>query len=194
MAEETKEPKKEKASEGKSSSGILIWAIMAVIVVICTGSGLLLGRLFAKPDTSAAKEVDANAAEASAAAEAPNKDEPASAKLSDNPSADSWYYELDPVVANLNEPGATRYVRASLILEVSGQVDQKQTTEIFNAKKPVLANWLTIYMASLSLDEIRGDKNLKRIQSQVLDSFNEKLFSDSQPMIKSVLFKEFAIQ
>ena len=54
--------------------------------------------------------------------------------------------------------------------------------------------WLTVYLASLHLEDIRGDNNLKRIQSQVMDAFNEKLFPDSKPKIKNVLFKEFAVQ
>ena len=59
---------------------------------------------------------------------------------------------------------------------------------------PILTNWLTIYLASLSLEDIRGDRNLKRIQIQILDAFNEQLFPNQKPKIKRVLFKEFAIQ
>jgi len=58
----------------------------------------------------------------------------------------------------------------------------------------ILKNWLTIYLASLTLEDIRGDTNLKRIQTQIKDAFNEKLFPDSKPQIEHVLFKEFAIQ
>ena len=57
-----------------------------------------------------------------------------------------------------------------------------------------MTNWLTIYLASLSLGDIRGDKNLRRIQSQITDAFNEILFPDAKPQIENVLFKEFPIQ
>ena len=105
-----------------------------------------------------------------------------------------WYYDLDPVVANLDEPGVTRYVRATLTLAISPEADTGKTTAYLNEKKPLLTNWLTIYLASLRLEDIRGDKNLRRIQSEVLDTFNEKVFPDAKPRIEKVLFKEFAIQ
>ena len=117
--------------------------------------------------------------------------------LMEDSSADSeknWYYDLEPAVANLDVPGVTRYVRAALTLEISLEVDPKKGTVYLEQKTPLLKDWLTIYLASLSLEDIRGDRNLKRIQSQILDSFNEKLFPDAKPQIKKVLFKEFAIQ
>jgi flagellar basal body-associated protein FliL len=106
----------------------------------------------------------------------------------------TWYYHLEPVVANLDVPDVTRYVRVSLTLEISPEVSEKKGVAFIDERKPILTNWLTIYLSSLSLEDIRGDRNLKRIQSQVLDTFNEKLFPNSKPQIKCVLFKEFAVQ
>ena len=109
----------------------------------------------------------------------------------------SWYYnppEPLVVIANLNEPGVNRYVRMSLIVEVSSAVDQVKGTAFLNEKKPLLINYLTVYLSSLSIQDVRGDKNLKRIQSQIKDLLNEKLFPDSKPQITSILFKEFSIQ
>jgi flagellar basal body-associated protein FliL len=57
-----------------------------------------------------------------------------------------------------------------------------------------LKNWLTIYLSSQTIEDIGGDKNLRRIQSQILDAFNERLFPNTKPKIKEVLFKEFAVQ
>jgi len=77
---------------------------------------------------------------------------------------------------------------------MSSEVDEKKGVVFLDEKKPILTSWLTIYLAGLSLEDTRGDRNLKRIQSQVLDTFNEKLFPDSKPQIRNVLFKEFAVQ
>jgi flagellar basal body-associated protein FliL len=186
IKQETQEPAQKPAQEKKSSVGMLTWLIMLVIVIVCCGSGLLLGKLLAKPSQKPAP---------AAQEQNPSKEQiPAPADTqSSNPSA-SWYYNLEPVVANLDEPGATRYVRATLTLEISNKVDEKKAIAFLDGKKPVLINWLTIYLAGFGLDDIRGDKNLKRIQSQILDSFNEKLFEGSKPMIKNILFREFAIQ
>lgn len=192
MAEEKKQEtkdKKEPTGEKKSSSGLLTWIIMTVIVVVCAGSGLVLGKLFAKPQAPTAEANDQNSAP-----EKKKTDAKAENKEAGNPS--DRYYNLDPVVANLNEPGATRYVRVTLTIELNDKANIKTAIQTIEEKKPVITNWLTIYLTSLTLDDIKGDKNLKRIQNQILDSFNEKLISgsDSKPMIESILFKEFAIQ
>ena len=178
----------EKTDEKAPSTGVLTWVIMAVIVLVCAGAGFGLGRLFAgsrTPQTAEPSWEDKST-------------RPEDLKVkADGSVADSqktWYYDLEPVVSNLDVPGVTRYVRAVLTLEISPEVDKDKGGVFIDEKKPVLTNWLTIYLASLTLDDIRGDRNLKRIQSQILDSFNEKLFPDAKPQIKHILFKEFAIQ
>ena len=105
-----------------------------------------------------------------------------------------WYYNLDPVVANLDEPGATRYIRTAFVLEMSPDISIEKGTALLDQKKPLIANLLTIYLAGLNIETTRGDKNLKRIQSELCDTFNERLFPESKPMVKRVLIKEFAIQ
>jgi flagellar basal body-associated protein FliL len=186
---------------------MLAWLIMAAIVVVCAGSGLVLGKLFAKPQTKIVEANDQNSTTQSPVPEKPKKKPAAKShggghgeggESKGNSALNGKYYNLDPVVANINEPGATRYVRLTLTLELDDSAELETIVQIIEEKKPVITNWLTIYLASLSLDDIQGDKNLKRIQGQILDSFNEKLLPDSKPdskpVIKSILFKEFAIQ
>ena len=185
--QEKQDATKTESSDKKSLVGrFLPWIIMAVVVVVFAGAGLTLGRIFAGSKTSQTPGV-------------PGQDQSAQvenleAKGSSADNQKTWYYDLEPVVANLNVTDVTRYVRASLILEVSSEVDEQKGKAFFAEKKPILTNWLTVYLASLGLEDIRGDMKLKRIQSQVLDAFNEKLFPDSKPKIKSILFKEFAVQ
>ncbi|MHC4482361.1 MAG: flagellar basal body-associated FliL family protein [Planctomycetota bacterium] len=185
--QEKEEEKTEEKTEQKTSRITpLQWIIMAVAMVVCAGAGFGLGRLFGPFP-------------ASATTESPQQDEAArieDLKL-DSPTTNSqevWYYELEPVVANLDEPGVTRYVRAALRLVINSQMNQKKTTAFLEEKKPLLTDWLNVYLASLSLEDIRGDRNLRRIQSQILDTFNEKLFPDTKPQIEKILFKEFAVQ
>ena len=73
-------------------------------------------------------------------------------------------------------------------------ISEEEGKAFLDEKKPVLINWLTVYLSSLSLDDIRGDRNLRSIQSHVRDAFNEQLFPDSQAQIKQVLIKEFPVQ
>lgn len=185
--QEGKEEKKADAGEKKSLvTRFLPKVIIVVVVVIFAGAGFTLGRLIAGSPTS-------QTAGASENGQSPDL-ENIKAKGSKADSQKGWYYHLEPVIANLNVADVTRYVKASLTLEVSSELDEEKGTAFLDEKKPVLTNWLTVYLASLSLDDIRGDTNLKRIQSQVLDAFNEKLFPDSKPKIKNILFKEFAVQ
>jgi len=180
---EKKDDKKTKEDEKSSGDDILQWIIMAVIVVVCAGAGFGLGRLLAATRTPKT-------------AEPPQGNKPAEAGelTTKTNSQKNWYYDLEPVVANLDEPGVTRYVRATLTLEISSEVDEKKGTVFLNEKKPILTNWLTIYLAGLNIENIRGNRNLKRIQLQILDAFNEKLFPDAKPRVRKILFKEFAIQ
>ncbi len=188
--EEQKDSEDQSSDKKASGGGILLWIILAVVIALCAGAGFGLSRLLAGSRTPAT------------GAEPTQQDESAQAKdlkadapdLSGGDSRKSWYYSLESVVANLNEPGVTRYVRATITLEINPEVDEKKGTAFLEEKNPLLTNWLTIYLAGLGLEDIRGDRNLKRVQSQILDAFNEKLFPDAKPQIKHILFKEFAIQ
>jgi len=184
--EEQKDAEKEKTDEKTSGTGFLRWIIMAVVVALCAGAGFGVGRFLTGSSTPET-------------AESSQQDEPARLEdlNEDGLPADEkvWYYDLEPpTVANLDEPGVTRYVRVSLTLAIGSGVDQKKGNALLEEKNPLLRNWLAIYLASLNLEDIRGDKNLMRIQLQILDAFNEKLFPDAKPQIRKILFKEFAVQ
>jgi len=184
--EKQEDEKKREATNRKTSGGVLPWIIMFVVVVSCGGVGFVLGRFCAASGIlKPAKHTQANT---------PTQLEYLNADAPAEKSENGWYYDLEPIIANLNEPGVTRYVRVKLTLEIGTEVDQKEGNAFFNEKNPLLTNWLAIYFASLNLENIRGDNNLKRIQSQIRDSFNEQLFPDSKPKIRRVLFKEFAVQ
>ena len=106
----------------------------------------------------------------------------------------SWYYDLDPVVVNLNDPGVTRYVRISLTLEVSSAMDEKEGRPFLDQKKPLMKHWLTLFLSNQTIEDARGEKNLMRMQTQISDTLNNGLIPGGKPRIKNVLFKEFAIQ
>ena len=185
-AEQKEESKAEKSDKPVSSGGILPWIIMFVVVVLCTCAGLVAGRFFAGlhgSRTDGYSEEDGGAQRQNIIAGS-----------STTTSQEVWYYDLEPVVANLDEPGVARYVRLSLTLGVSSNVDKEKGTAFLDRNKPYLKNWLTIYLASLSLEDIRGDKNLRFVQSQILDGINEELFPNAKPQINKILLKEFAIQ
>jgi flagellar basal body-associated protein FliL len=180
-----KTEKDEKAQSVGTKISILTWIIMATAVVIFAGSGFILGRLFAG---SSAPKTAEPAKETAQTKEAVKADSTA-----DN--GDTWYYnDLESIVVNPDEPGATRFVRVGLILEISSDLSEEKAKELINGKKPPLVNWVNIYFKGLTLDQMRNDQDMKRIQSQILDGFNEILFPGAKPQIKRVLIREFNIQ
>lgn len=189
--EEQQEPAIKEGGEGGKRSMVgrlLPWIIMLLIVVVCAGAGFGLGRLFAASRTSGQPGSDSSQNSTN------QMDELKAHGDLDEGSKTVWYYDMEPVVANLNEPNVSRYVRASLTLEISNEVDQKKGTAFLDEKKPILVDLLFVYLSSLRIEDVRGDKNLKSIQAHIRDDFNEKLFPNSKPQIKRVLIKEFPIQ
>ncbi|MGA2677973.1 MAG: flagellar basal body-associated FliL family protein [Sedimentisphaerales bacterium] len=203
---------KDKAEKSKSRS-FLPFIIIGVIVLVAAGVGIGLGRLLASSSKPASaeeaekgKEATAEKSAAKPAAEKGEKsksEKPAGEKSKSESSksekntvkeGEPWYYNLDPVVANLDEPGATRYIRTAFTLEMSPDISAEKGIALLDQKKPLIANLLTIYLAGLNIETTRGDKNLKRIQSELCDTFNEQLFPESKPMVKRILIKEFAVQ
>jgi flagellar basal body-associated protein FliL len=195
---------KDKAEKGKGRSIVPI-AIVTVIVLVAAGAGVGLSRLFA----GSSRQKQADDATASAEKEIPKSDEKSEGGKKESEKSkgekpksvtaaikgdDGWYFNLDPVVANLDEPGATRYVRAAFTLEMPAELNIDKGTAFLEQKKPLITNLLTIYLAGLNIESIRGDKNLKRIQADLCDLFNERLYPDSKPMIRRILIKEFAVQ
>ena len=184
--QQQEDPKAQKADKKPLLKSLLPKMTIPVVVVFCAGAGFGLGRFFSGP-------AEAEAIETAEQGQAEQMD----SLKADDAAADSqktWYYDFEPVVANLDEPGVTRYVRVSLTLEMNSEVDQKKGVAFIEEKTPILTNWLTIFLASLSLEDIRGDRNLRTIQSRIRDAFNEKLFPDARPQIEHILFKEFAVQ
>jgi flagellar basal body-associated protein FliL len=181
-----KEKPKDSQSDKKSIiARLLPYVIMFFVAAIGAGGGFGLSRLLAG---GSEKSTDANSADTSNTQSNDTKNAGA------DKSGSSWYYDLDPVVANLNEPSVTRYVSASLTFEMNRGYDEKKGRAFLDEKKPVIINWLTIYLSGLTIENIRGDKNLMSIKSHIRESLNETLYPGSKPEIKDVLIQKFPIQ
>jgi flagellar basal body-associated protein FliL len=189
---ETAKKGKEKADEKGDKEGdkkaliprLLPWIIMAVVIAVCAGGGFGLGRLFGSQRTSEQAEAGGESdTSAQAAANGSNAE-----------SRPVWYYDLDAVVANPDVPGATRYVKAALTLQMNGAISKEDGDALIKEKKPILIDWLNIYLKSLTIEDMTGDKNMMRIKVQILDAFNEQLFGDAKPQIEKILFREFPLQ
>jgi len=174
---------------GSAGKGKLFLILCAAVAFLAAGAGY--GVAVLTTGTTPLAPASAQAGEAPV----PGEDEPAAA-AADEPGAEAetfLYKDLDPITVNLNEPRLARYVHASVTLgiredefnDVSPQVD---------ARTNVLRDWLTVYLTSLTLDDVRGPENLNRIRREILDAFNTELWPDATPKIRKVLFKEFAVK
>ena len=103
------------------------------------------------------------------------------------------YYEFESIAVSLNEPRMDRYLRIAIVLAFK-EHDGDTARELLTRKKPELKSWLTVFLSGRRLDDVRGDKNLNRLQREIQDALNQKLWSDSRPLIDHVLFKDLAVQ
>jgi len=185
--QQDQEPKPEKRSRNKKEN-IIAGSVFGGIILVFALSGFFLGEVLVKtlrPDPMvAAQFLNSSQSEQSAQASEEDSSDPGK----------TWFYDLEPVVANLDEPGATRYIRATLKLEILNSLTEKEGEELLKEKAPHLINWLSIYLASLSLEDARGERNLRRMQSDVLVEFNQILFPNAKPHVNHILFKGFSIQ
>ena len=189
---EAKEEEKPKAESKKASSFLLFtWLILGAIVMAGFAGGFALAQLLAGDGSDSAQQTEADGTEAGTTPE----DAAINDLLVDKPQDEKlWPFDLEPVIANLDEPGVTRYARVTITLQLSPQMNQEKGSPFLEGKKPVLRDWLTTYIAGLNLERVRGTRNLARIKKEVRDSFNELLFPQSKPFINDILFKEFAVQ
>jgi flagellar basal body-associated protein FliL len=184
--ERSKSPEPQAPKAGGPLTKVLPWLIPTVVVLVFAVSGFFVGRSFG----TRGHAQTASGAEQGTPAESEKSKEP----ILKPGTGQSWYYDLDPIVVNLNEPGVTRYVRIGLTLEVNGTMDEKDGRPFLDQKKPLMKHWLTLFLSNQTIEDTRGEKNLTRMQTQISDTLNNNLFPGSKPRIKSVLFKEFAIQ
>ena len=103
------------------------------------------------------------------------------------------YHDMAPVIVNLNEPQVTRYLRVTLSLAIASE-DYNAALKTIEKKGHELKNWLIIRLSDLSLEDVRGAKNLNRVRRDIQDSLNDRLWPGERPMIVNVSLKEWIVQ
>lgn len=179
-----KQPDKPSEKAAGKKMGLFIWLILGVVIIAGATGGFALSQL-----------LGGQAAVGEGAEQVPAEEQKIFTPTTDNPGQKTWIYpNLEPIVANLDEPGVSRFVRVSVMLEMSPQMDPVKGLEFLDEKKVVLQDWMTTYFAGLSLDDVRGTRSLNRIKREIQDQVNQILFGQEKPYVERVLFKEFAVQ
>jgi flagellar basal body-associated protein FliL len=183
--EKTEQDAKEKTSKKGGVAKLLPWLVPAVALIVCAGAGFAISRFFgtrgSAQNVAAAEPLGIPAVDQMPPLNAADADA-------------TWYYDLEAVVANLNEPNVTRYVRVTLTLEVGNGMAEEDGLPFLDQRGPLLKNWLTLFISNQTVENIRGERNLRQVQTQIADMFNQGLFPNSKPCIKRVLFKELSVQ
>jgi len=166
----------------RSSFGVFGWLITIAIIVAGAVGGFALAQLVIRTGPQTANAQEQSKADEFLASAENRKNEP-------------WQYkDLPPVIGNLDEPGVTRYLRMSIILLMSPEMDQVKGTEYLAQKHEILIDFVGGYIRGLTLERVRGQKAATRMKREITEGFNELLFPDSKPFVQTILFKEFAVQ
>jgi len=188
MAEETNKPateeaasesKKEKTdSGGGKKRGLMTWVLLGAVGVVVAGGAGAGASILLKPGTQEVTGVGP----AAATAEQPD-DEP----------KEFEYYSFEPVTVNLNVRRGNRYLKIKMFLAIA-QNEKDEVTPLLDEKQKELKDWLMGYLRDHTVEEVTGKKNQVRIQREIAQSFNERLWPTSRPRIDHVLFDEFTMQ
>ena len=191
--EEAKAPekdaeKKESGGGGKAGSGsfgLIAWVVIACVSLAGMVGGFALAQLMAAPAEGEVVEEPK---------ETLTKESYNELYTETPQEAKSWPYDLEPIVGNLDEAGSMRFLRVSVSLEMSPELDSVKSKGYLDEREAVMKDYITTYVAGLSLERVKGSSNLNRIKKELRDGFNEQLFPEGKPMVKRVFLREFAIQ
>lgn len=159
---------------GGGGSSIIWLSLVVVTVAICAAGGFYAGQVM--------KTAQASEADPALAVSAPS-----------DSSGLYLYYDLEPITVNLDEPRLARYVRATITLAFDAEQEKAVLSKV-EKRLPELKNWLAVYLAGRTLDEVRGAQSLNRVRREICEAFNEQIWPQQPPRIHHVLFKEFAVQ
>lgn len=168
------------AKEASESAGsplrglIPLLVISATIAAAAAGGGYMTGMMLTKPAQAQASE-------------------PAPLPEEKGPVNDHFYYKLDPIMANLSDPRMARYVRTTPTLAIR-PADKDTASTVLDSKKPEIKGWLMVYLSGCTIENVRGPDNLKRIQREIMDGLNDKLWPDQRPLIVDVILEDMAVQ
>ena len=157
--------------------GILKMLLPAGIVVLCAAAGYFASSLNV-PAQAGAEETEQTARE-------PDK--------SSRDDRELVHHDLEPIIINLNEPQVTRYLRVVFSLAIASE-DSGAAISTIKKHTHDVNNWLIVYLSDLSLDDVRGAKNINRVRREIQDSLNDRLWPGARPLILKVSLKEWIIQ
>jgi len=94
---------------------------------------------------------------------------------------------MDPFVVNLNEAGASRYLKTSVELEVKSQ----KVVDELTAKKRAVRDELLRYLSSLTVRDTLGEEGKSKIKQEILARIDHHLGAG---LVQQVYLTDFVVQ
>jgi len=163
---EEKEEKKEKKRKLPPIKSLLFWGVTFIVLII--GAYLLVEKVVAPSINIKKMNI--------------------SSKVSGGKGEiKKIIYPLEPLVVNLADQGARRYLKITINLELDRPEVIKETETL----KPCLIDSLITLLSSKTLADIETAKEKISLRREIVTSFNEQLTTGR---ITNVYFTEFIIQ
>jgi len=105
-----------------------------------------------------------------------------------------YTYKIKPLVVNLKDPGARRYVRAGFTLTIHPNYYQGLAQPILDGHKDKIKHFIGLYFADLQVEQLQGRANLTKTLQQIKEGLNALMPQMSPPLIQEMLYDELAIQ
>lgn len=181
---EKKEEEIVEAPEGKKSSSMMLIIIIVVLILVIL-IGAVVTILMMGGDSKSEEK----------ASKATEKTEKVAGEKKTTPGAESSrtldkigiLLPLDTFTVNLMSESGSRYLKATISLELSG----KELTEELEAKKPVIRDKILRLLSSKSIEEVSTLKGKDQLSEQIMQQLNPMLKDGS---INGVYFTDFVIQ
>ena len=95
--------------------------------------------------------------------------------------------EMNPIIANLDDPAGGRYIKITPFLEVN---DEKAKVDVEKHVVPIRSA-LLVYFSGLKVNDTLGADRKTKVRDELKSRINEML---GAPLVKQVHFSEFVVQ
>lgn len=184
MAEAKNTEETEEVAEVKKSSSLMLIIIIVILIVVIL-VGTIIGILMMGGDDSSSKQVQRNVSQP-----VNNQQMKKSRVELDNSrtlNKIGILYPLDTFTVNLLSDKGSRYLKAQISLELSGQ----ELAAELDSKKAVVRDRILRLLSSKSLEEVSTLKGKDKLSEQIMDVLNPMLTDGT---INGIYFTEFVIQ
>ncbi len=168
------------ATAEQSNSKMMLIIMAAVAVVLAIGGAA--GGYFYGVSKGAVAAAAAAATTATTQGESPKAEAKADEKATIGP-----LVPFDDIIVNLLDNQDTRYLKASLTLEMDGQAGADEV----NARKAQVRDAILLLMSSKTINELRDLQGKLQLRADLMERINGFL---QKGKVKNIYFTDFVVQ